>query len=655
MESKDKQSRRLIKEKDRDKNRDTDRDRDKDKDKEKDKNADKNTDKNTDKEKQHKLIRFTKKASRIAGDLAFGTSHPSIHELQPVVPANNLFYNSNKNSFLNNSTNPYSLNNVIKISGIHSMEFYLDYLRFFLKYMDDADFNDCLNYSLTRNNLWHNWYIKLLNSINNLLINNVKLNPLPKITIENIDNETFQDRRIILLLLWHKQILNKLFCEQIIIKEKLFKSLNNKSSISSSSNNNNNNTINSQICVITKNKLKSYRSMPNQLLSMLLKNHLSPANLELIDGWQLRHDFPQSKINLINITDRFQVILDLNNDFYLPNSIKKNYPYAENYTFLSKDFINSQMDKNERFFIENYSSFTSPNSYSIPLANSTQNLVFVNEFSGLINNCSDIDNSLLEFKRILKPNGSIILFFIDYNNPLNSLSNSSNNNIETISVFEYIQFLISNNFKNLDIYPNLNDSLIKHNFKNIKFVKLGIPIINQFANNNNNNSTEHQHQHENGNGNDTNETNNLNSDSDSDLNSNLKNSSHSNSNSNLSSKKIDEDIILSMFSMQSSLLDLIRVDSKFDIFNIQLNKPDNFNPLKLWIDWHLNGINGTLIKNLINQRKDDGIINKFNIDTEFNFKIDFGDDLDSDKFNNHKLIDGCISGFEYIWVLTADV
>jgi hypothetical protein len=788
------------------------------------------------KKPKNKFLKFTKKATKLASDIAFGSAfddspnayHPYIPHFNPQYDLknqrnlnlnSNLSLNSNSNS--NNERQQLSteyhtkLRNILTLAKNHSMEFYLDYLKFFLKYMDESELNDPFDYSVTRNSLWNQWFSKYLTIIDNVLksrddminyqnelkilklkeleiekerqsekersleneklkknkeneqekgkgngkkanrnnnkieqsynfesefldeyndpfldsnqtlkaksilkskstkqskqsnnsinlsnensnnnksysssassLNSIstlatlansqissstsinqlksKINNIP--SIEQIDKEVFQDRRIVLLLLWHNQILNKISNEYSILSNLL-----------------KNTPKNSEICIITSNKLKPFKSSPNESLPKLLKYHISPAQLELIDGWQLRHEFPDFRTNLINLTDRFQIILDLKNTGYLPPDLLQQYPHFNDFIFLSEKFVNNKLEIKERDFLLNYSSFTAPSIQKLPIKDNSQSLIYTPDFTRLVLNENDVKIGLNEFNRILKPGGSISLILFD----ISSFKHSSNNDHET-SLSEYIQLFINKEICKLSKLPNLTEIIMKilkeKNFQKIKYVKLGIPVVeyhenkyqsnedniinntiissglmpdvptpssstateelldseqstiksksNTFAKSNHNlppnlnnktlkksNLSTDNTKHEKSNSYiRTNSQSSFEKSQQSNINFNNNNNNNNNNYDNLPS--VSDQPITSMYAMFSSFIDFFRISQMVDLHS-WISDPENghvrnseytgvaavsdntANILKLWLDWKLRGFNGSLVKLKILER-----------------------------------------------------
>lgn len=626
------------------------------------------------KNSKRKLFNFTKKATRIAGDIAFGRHEDNATD----------FWNSN--TYFNNSSRFHpqlrsdqfenkqllieynsKLKNIINLTKDHSMLFYIDYLRFFLKYMDDSEFDDPILYSITRNTFWNNWYIKYLKSIdsildeklknnnntNNININNIsqnneentketnistksssndiklKISKLP--SIDKIDSELFQDRRIILILLWQNQIINRLSNQSSILLNLLSKQ-----------------TLNSEICIITSNKLKSFIPSPDESLPKLFKNHISPSYFELIDGWKLRHDFSNFKTNLINLSDRFQIFTDFSKSGYLPIDLQQQYPHFNDFIFLTNEFKNSKLNSNEKKFLSNYSSFTAPSIHKLPLKDNSQSLIYLPDFSRLISNENDIKTGLNEFNRILKPGGSIFLTLFD----IKSFKNSKTASFHDHHVYlgEYIQIFINNEISKYSKLPNLSHIIINYlrekGFKNIKFVKLGLPIINY---------QDQQFDYEN--------LKNLNEISDDSID---KIKSKINNLNN-----INDQSILSLYSMSSSFIDFLRISEVFNLNswisnpnkNLNLND-DLINVLKLWLNWKIHGFRSKSIRDKIVER----IKTKFDndgYDSELGVKIncDFWESFKERDFTkiesyideNYGLFnDGILAGLDCLFLLTAD-
>lgn len=578
----------------------------------------------TEQKKTNKLLKLTKRASKIAGDIAFGNAYDNVqflhHPQMPQVPPhiyNTKSTNSDNTNILQEYTN--RLQNLINATQIQCMHSYLDYLKFFLNYMDESDPNDIFDYSITRNSLWNQTIARQLNKILRILdsytgsglfsdqasvqsesesasaISTVasvptsasasasvsaspstpasavasisskkttppQLHPLP--SLDEINEVTFQDQRVTLLLLWNNQIFNKLSNEFNILTELL-----------------KHHPPGSDLCIVTTNKLKPYNYPKSSPLATLFKYHTLPSQLELIDGWQLRHDFPDFKTNLISVTDKFQVILDLRNAGHLSTDILEATPHFNDFAFLDSNFIDSKFDANEKTFIENYSSFTTPSVVTVPLDTQSQNLIYSPDFSRLVNNKDDVINAIQEFDRLLKPKGSLLITLFD----IISFKNISSGNHDC-SLSEYVQIYLNFQISKFSNLPNISEFLINHlnsptsSFINVQFVKLGIPVIDY------RDTEDSEHNNDN---------------------------SMNNPKSSTTSKElpsIADNPIASMYSMFSSYVEYLRIQQ---IFNLQyiLNAsetshltPDMVSILKIWIDWKLHGFESTLVKSAILER-----------------------------------------------------
>lgn len=797
-----------------------------------------------------KILKFGKKATKFVGDIAFGSAIPdSDIPLHPHIPQYNphhqmiIHRNQNQKQQLSSEYNS-KLKTLVNLTKDHSMVYYLEYLRFFLKYMDESEASDPLNYAITRNSLWNQWLTKYLNLVNDILksrdeiykyqhelklksefekqrltiasdlehekgkeseisslnseslksVNNIthgkkvptrskvdetsrpdadflndyneaylsnnggggssaklkqkrsgsnrhnsvtslaassaastvstnsktslssmpsqaailtsidhiktKIDCMP--TIEQIDKEIFQDRRIILLLLWHNQIVNRLSNENLVISNLL-----------------KHHPKDSEVCVIITNRLKPFKSSPDEILPKLMKNHLSPAHLELIDGWQIRHDFPDYKTNLVTLTDRFQVILDLRKSGYLPDDLSQQFPHFSDFSFLSDDFINTNMSLKERSFLASYSSFAAPSLKKLPFKDNSQCLVYSPDFTRLVMTENDIKLGLDEFNRVLKPHGAVSLIMFD----IFSFKNQSNFDHD-VCLSEYILLFLNSEFSKFSKLPNITEVIIKNlkekGFQNIKFVKLGIPAVNYYEKDKHSiNGTElpiHSTLKYDGHGmskpntsNDLSDDNIHNKDkkvnfqpspafrsiSGSNMKANLneENASgmYSDKPSNLysdndTSPNIADNPIASVYAMFSSFIDFMRVSQMVDLHSwvsdpkechmkdSEMNgigglSEEKTQLLKLWIDWKLNGFSGKLIRSKILSRLLQNI-DRDGYDSELRVRLLTNDgeywtrhpaimgniNLATQFFDNNQgsFGDGTLSGLDYLFLVTGE-
>lgn len=680
------------------------------------------------KQKKNKLLRFTKKAGKFASDIAFGSAmeDDTGHITHPFIPhVGGHGFKSSKPTLKPQLEEEYQkkLHNIRSQTESHGMMYYHDYLRFFLKYMDESEPNDPCNYAITRNSLWWDWlqsYLKevlrtlqtrqraidakkledgnsettatiespdrnlkrsqtssssLSSSSHQVEIEELrkKLKSLP--TIEEIEAEIFQDRRIVLLLLWHNQILDKLSLRTSTLSKILKRYPKD-----------------SEICVITTNKLKSFRASPKAKLRKLFKNHILPAYLELIDGWNIRHDFPDYRTNMVSLTDRFQSILDLKSTGYLPEKLVGENPHFCDYSFLSEEFVNSKMDKRERTFLSKYSSFTAPSMERLPLKDESQSLIFAPDFSRLVLTKSDVDAGLIEFDRVLKPGGSISLIMFD------SLSYTHTPNVDNeVTLAQYIQIYINQCITKLSKLPKISEyilsSLQSHNFKNVKFVKLGIPAIGTFTDDFDKEKLDNsritgQKQPSNS----------------------MKNRPHVLSSTstlkpagtsvstnstdlfdyheNYDPARVEDTLpnisdqpIASVYSMYSSFIEFLRVSQLVDLHS-WMNDPvegkvrsSTMNGvaavsditatiLEMWLDWKLNNFNGQFVKEIIVERlidsvdKDgyDGELGVRILDTDGNFWCNPQNGEVSAWYDSHhgEFNDGFVLGLDSVFLVTAE-
>lgn len=431
--------------------------------------------------KGNKLRTFTRRATKLAADVAFGSATMDDQGDDPKL-AEYRRNSKNKAEEARKELEIKHFESVLKAVRDHSMEFYLDYLRFFLKYMDDGDWDDALNYAGMRNDLWRGWIKRMFTKFDSLIDkweNDTNYIEIPRQAVEFsiasvpdvsvIDKEIFHDRKITLLLLWHAQILKRVMNQPLILKQ-LTATMKEDC----------------EICIVTTNKLKSKYAGPDEYLPRVLRAHISPAHLEFIDGWQMRHDVKKFKINFVTLCDRYQALLDLRNAGTLPDDLQQQYPHFNDYSFLSKEFTENYMNEEEKKFLYGYSSFAAPNISKIPLKGGNHGLVYSPDFSRLVKSEIEMEKAFKEFHRLLKPGGKIYIQILDLNPISKSNTRVGFSNKEAIEVCkeEYTRLLINSElakfagpFKarmSLNVLTYLQRS---EEWKDVRFTKIGCPVI----------------------------------------------------------------------------------------------------------------------------------------------------------------------------------
>ncbi|TID30775.1 hypothetical protein CANINC_000691 [Pichia inconspicua] len=576
----------------------------------------------------NKFLKFTRRATKIAGDIAFGNAYSndtsygtqsqqtdsSSHPNSLPHPHHHHHHHQHQHQHHNYQFQQQSQNltpaalyqkllieyntklkNTTVLATNHAMEFYTDYLNFFLQYMDESESKDPFIYAITRNALWNQWIRKSLKNINssiNDVLNSTpqpssensdhseihqvstlsdesdeqKIQKLKKMiknipAIEKIDSELFQDRKRVLLLLWHNQILKALTDQNNIINSLL-----------------SNFEKGSEICIITTNKLKSYKRQPNSALAKLFENHTFPSQIELIDAWQIHHDFPNYKTNFVSISDRFQTVLDLKHSGFLPPELAKVNKHFDDFTFLTEEFIHSKLNLKISNFLESYSSFIAPSINRLPIADNSQSVIFSPDFTRLVNSHDDVVAALNEFNRILKSKGLLFLILFDTKTSLPTSLFTSDIPRE-VRISEYIQLFINSLLSKYSNIPYLSDKIVlslkSSNFKNVNYMRMAIPAIDYRNDDTSSVST-----------------------------------TVSDSPGEHNKQSIADSPIASTFSMYFSFLDFIRVSHIVNL-NDWLNnpqevllalQPDELRAFQLWLAWKTDGPNSNLVKKAVIER-----------------------------------------------------
>lgn len=428
------------------------------------------------------------------------------------------------------------------------------------------------------------------------------IDSIPDVSV--IDKEIFHDRKITLLLLWHAQILKRVMNQPLILKQ-LTATMKNDC----------------EICIVTTNKLKSKYPTPDEYLPRVLRTHISPAHLEFIDGWQMRHDVKKFKINFITLCDRYQTLLDLRKAGTLQDDLQQQYPHFSDVDFLSKEFTDNYMNEEERKFLYGYSSFGVPNMSKLPLQDGKHGLVYSPDFSRLIKTEMEMKKAFKEFHRLLKPGGKIYLQFFDLN-PISKSSMrvglSSKDAVE-VSKEEYIRLLINSKlakyagpFRARMTFNILTYLKKSDDWRDVKFTKIGFPVIEG-----------------------------------DDYGSGVANQT------NVKKEEGDNDDLTminsraaAMFDMNASFIEFIKFTSvlgSMEWYEGGAKPSDEILELtKLWVDWRRFGITGKLVEELLDSRTlVDGV------DMELGVRVDF-------RSNSNIPVSGrAVCGLEYTTAVIA--
>lgn len=414
----------------------------------------------------HKILTFTRRAARIVGDIAFGPTgeEPSKKNATAESPGKK------------NALKVAELRRCLRESGEQK---YLQNLRFFMKYMDDSEVNDPLTYAMTRRDMWLLWYRKYLwklwgrikvyegvrerigsagsaESAGHSHADNPRagnshagdsraradsagfsdqfLSTLP--SPEAIVGRFFQDRRIVLSLLWYLQIYTKMVRQDEILRDLVARSHK------------------PHICVVTTNKMDTFKTrMCAQSIARILENSIIEVNLEFIDGWYVRHLTHNTQVNVVAVADRMRTLTDQNGYGQLaPALAPANPQFAQ--PSLSRQFFEYELGNRERSFLADYSSFTSPSAARIPLASASQTCVVVDDMSALLDSADEhsagegsagsgdsLAPIIAEFKRVLKPDGTVYLQLWDID-PDSQHDAAHRKNAQDMGINEYVRYSI---------------------------------------------------------------------------------------------------------------------------------------------------------------------------------------------------------------------
>lgn len=373
---------------------------------------------------------FTRRAARIAEDIAFGTT----------------VYSTVSNQNFKNVDLPARA----KLSGYEKrqmqmaefrknlqdaqLRIYFETLRFFLKYMDDSNADDPLNYALTRKNMWLLWYQKLVARLGGAIElyeqqqrekdglasdvlhgkkvpglerqrsgfkNVVKVKKLHSSagergktgmpSAETVAQSMFQDRRVVLSLLWYLQLSGKLLKQAEVFKDQLPAEADQN-----------------EVCIVSTSKMNAFKKRALTESELRALEKAVSETLEFVDGWNIRHSVPGAHINVITAASRFLTLTDMEGKGYLDEPVLKQNPQFGTQV-ISKYYYTNHIGGREKEFLKDYSSFTTPSISHIPLRSSSQSLLICEDVEALVCDAGGLTQMITEFKRVLKPQGKLYL------------------------------------------------------------------------------------------------------------------------------------------------------------------------------------------------------------------------------------------------------
>ncbi|KAG7886759.1 hypothetical protein KL938_000412 [Ogataea parapolymorpha] len=456
-----------------------------------------------------RLFKITKKAGKlateIASDLAFGTYKED--EVDPRFEEYKLRRLHERTSKYNSDVEKVKQEIIEK-----GTEVYLDHLRFFLNYMDQSEFNDPIDYAITRRDLWLNWYKQFLINLRDEVEDyeklvgerkemhshlesayqhikhdadyklKTKLHELSSISqpalIQSLQSSMFNDKRVVLLLLWFLQIIKKLLNQPTMINKEVLEALKNFQD-----------TVDPsleaelcEVCVVTSNKMISsnLKDTPAEEIQYIAEGSILGAHVEFLNGWQVRHDNPQFHTNFVSVTDSLRKVIDRTNKGVLSEVYADQYPNFD-HPILDDQFYEFHLSRDEKKFAEEYSSFTTIASDVLPLRDASQSCVCCPDFALTVTE-SNLKSTFAEFKRVLKPNGYLQLYLWDVENEPSDPKHQTDNEILRQCVWRQLaQYNKGRNSVINNISSQAVPLLRELGFKKIRFCNIGYPLISTLS------------------------------------------------------------------------------------------------------------------------------------------------------------------------------
>ncbi|KAG7699235.1 hypothetical protein KL930_004587 [Ogataea haglerorum] len=456
-----------------------------------------------------RLFKITKKAGKLAtelaSDFAFGT-----YKDEQVDPQ----FEEYKLGRLRERAEHYNrdVEKVKQEINEKGTEVYLDHLRFFLDYMDQSEFNDPIDYAITRRDLWLNWYKQFLVNLRDEVGDyeklveerkamlsqpestyqhikhdadyklKTKLHELSSISqpglVQSLQSSMFNDKRVVLLLLWFLQIIKKLLNQPTMINREVLEALKNfQDAVDPSLE-----AELCEVCVVTSNKMISsnLKDTPAEEIQYIAEGSILGAHVEFLNGWQVRHDNPQFHTNFVSVTDSLRKVIDRTNRGVLPAVYVDQYPNFD-HPILDDQFYEYQLSSDEKKFAAEYSSFTTIASDVLPLRDASQSCVCCPDLA-LTATESNLKSTFAEFKRVLKPSGYLQLYLWDVENAPGDPKHQSDNEILRQCVWRLLaQYNEGRNSVVNKISSQAVPVLRELGFKKIRFCNIGFPLISTLS------------------------------------------------------------------------------------------------------------------------------------------------------------------------------
>ncbi|KAH3661277.1 hypothetical protein OGAPHI_006684 [Ogataea philodendri] len=459
--------------------------------------------------KQHsRFVKITKKASRLAtelaGDLAFGSTKDGHVDHR---------YEEFKSKRLREreSKSQKELDLVRQNLNEKGIEAYLEHLRFFLEYMDHSELDDPIDYAITRRDLWLSWYKKLLISMRDEVQDyedlvkqrktlhthgssayqdikheadykfKTKLHDLSSISqpeaVQNLQNSMFNDKRVVLILLWFLQIVKKLLNQPTMFHKEVLEAFGNGPEFVDPSKQEDPN----EVCIVTSNKMISSKMESSiKELHSAAENSILSAHVEFLNGWQIRHDNPQLHTNFVSVTGTMRKLIDYAHKGVIPKSLESEYPNFAN-PVLDDDFYRFQLSNDEKKFVKDYSSFTTVSSDQLPLADSSQSCICCPDFTLAVTDDNFV-STLAEFKRALRPSGYLQLFIWDLESMQKDLKpQSDDENLRRLVWEKIAKFNFDRKCVVSEASSKIVPTLRQLGFRKIRYSYVGHPFISTIS------------------------------------------------------------------------------------------------------------------------------------------------------------------------------
>ncbi|CDK27655.1 unnamed protein product [Kuraishia capsulata CBS 1993] len=316
-------------------------------------------------------------------------------------------------------------------------------LRFFMKFREESELNDSINYANVRREMWLDWYKKFLRGVEVELAEvetalereskyskgGSSIQAVPHLTVDQqrslagkkrlmsmmndlansavmtdfpVTNPTSgttlpvqnQDQ-VSLIKFWHTQIYKKMTNSESLVLP-----------------------ITRHLIKLQRTSSQSgpYQQVPLEQIAVLsnqrILNKVQETDVKedtnLLTSWEVCFDEKNFHTNSINISDRTSILYDEKNHGYLPGQ-----ELPKNPSFISTFFDTQDLTKEETEFFQRFSSFTTTGYTQLPLRNASQAAVLCQDFWLTVTK-NEVLPALQEIHRVLKPGGVLQMPVFDF-------------------------------------------------------------------------------------------------------------------------------------------------------------------------------------------------------------------------------------------------